>query len=494
MYFVRQTVPMWKTSVGFSHSIRIRIVAAATGIVVIAGVGLAGLTYFNLGQRLEEEVRELAIHETKELRAVVCSADPRGLSGQEGRGFPLLFPEDGVVSLELRDENGDLLESAGPDPRGATPWTAGIDATLRGEAPCETFTELGAPTRVRAALSFLNPHTGTTWIAIATVSQDSLDQALTAQLWNSLLGIGIATILAAMGSWILLTGALRSVHTMVQDAKRVAESGPSGRLVVPPAGSELRELAIFLNLMVERAGTSLDRLSRFTAYASHELRTPLTRIRGEAEIALVRGGEERLRSAVESTLEEVQAIDNLVVDLLELARGDAKSEWATETIDLVTLLLSLVEECRVGGEMKGIQVDFEHDSAPMIDGNRNLLARGIWNVLDNALQYSPEGTRISVTLEQRDGTAQIIVTDQGPGIPAEELAHVFEPFRRLGDPRRTMGLGLGLAVSLSIIQRHGGSISVEGCPTNGTRACITLPTPRPVESGKLSAVNRGSGA
>lgn len=457
-------------------SIRLRFSALGAGVVLLTGIGVSIYGYVETRERVDEEIREKVEHELGEVCTFAGVMDPRGSIGERFRGFRTLYPETGVVSLELWDSSGILIEHAGPVGHGGE-WREGIAAALEGGSPLEEYSISDDFSGIRAARSFRNIHDGSIWVAVARVSRESIMEEPREDFITSLLAVAGISLIAFLGGWMLLSGAFRPLHAMVDDAKRVAEEGPTRRLTVPPRSSELRELAILLNRMLDRAASSLEQMRRFTAYAGHELRTPLTRIRGEAEVALVRGDEAQVRAALESALEEVGALTNLVDALLVLSRGESGRPLESEEIRLDEFLGALTDEGRVAGEAKGIEVADEGQwPAVRVRAHRNLLARAIWNIIDNAIQYSPAGSRIEVGLVRRGEEAAVTVSDTGPGFPPAEIDGAFEPFRRFAQPEKNAaGLGLGLAISRAILVRHGGAIRIENRPEGGSRITMTLP-------------------
>lgn len=461
-------------------SIRLRFSGLGAGVVLLTGIAVSFYGYAETRERLELEIREKVLHELDEVCTFAGVMDPRGPVGERYADFRTLYPESGVVSLELWDSAGGIIEHAGPPDHGGE-WPEGIHAALRGEIPCEEYRMPDQEfSGIRAARAFVNIHDGATWIAVARVSRESVLQEPREDLYASLAGVAALSVLAFLGGWVLLSGAFRPLHAMVDDAKQVAEEGPTRRLSVPPSGSELRDLAILLNRMLDRAASSIEQMGRFTAYAGHELRTPLTRIRGEAEVALMRGEEGDLRTALESALEEVGELSNLVDALLVLSRGESGRPLDSEEIRLDEFLGALTEEARVAGQGKGIAVTDAGDWPELrVLGNRNLLARAIWNILDNAIQYSPRGSAVVIELVGGNGVAAISVSDSGSGFPEEELESAFEPFRRFSQPEKNAaGLGLGLAISKTILTRHGGSIRIENRDQGGARITMEVPITR----------------
>src|SRR5229473_4554091 len=191
---------------------------------------------------------------------------------------------------------------------------------------------------------------------------------------------------------------------------------------------------------------SFDQLRRFTADASHELRTPLTAIRSVGEVALQEQKRPaEYRDVIGSMLEEVDRLTRLVESLLTLSRADA-GHLQLQRMDMSLLALtreasSMVE---VLAEEKGQRIDIDGDGSLIVSGDRLILRQAIVNLLDNAIKYSPLGSRILVRVES-GGDKQVFldVVDQGPGIPDEHQPHVFDRFYRVDQARTRQWGGAG---------------------------------------------------
>lgn len=239
---------------------------------------------------------------------------------------------------------------------------------------------------------------------------------------------------------------------------------------------ELRELVHLLNQLFERSDDAITRLRRFTSHAGHELRTPLARIRGEAELALEHRDPGELTAALESTLEEVAAVRRILDALLELARSDSGDALPKEEIDLATTLGDLVEYGQILASERGIQIETEIQPEIVVVGNRELLQRAIWNVMENAIKFSPSGTQIRLRSRVIDGEIEVEILDQGPGVPASEEASIFEPFfRSTRNSRAVPGEGLGLPLARSIARRFGGELDLVPEVTSGAAFRFRFP-------------------
>jgi two-component system sensor histidine kinase MprB len=226
----------------------------------------------------------------------------------------------------------------------------------------------------------------------------------------------------------------------------------------------------------------LDRLERsqsaqrqLVADASHELRTPVTALRTNAELLLEREDlpSEQRRVLLADVVDQTEELTALVADLIELARGD---QPAAEAQDV--RLDGLVEEAVERARRHAPQIRFSTDLEPVaVDGVPDRLGRAVNNLLDNAAKYSPPGGAVQVTL--RGDT--LTVRDHGPGVPPDELPHIFDRFFRAGNARDQPGSGLGLAIVKQVAERHGGSVAAAAAPGGGLEVVLALPGARPIQ-------------
>ncbi len=293
-----------------------------------------------------------------------------------------------------------------------------------------------------------------------------------------LLGLApLALAAVAAAGWVLTGRALAPVDAMVGDARRIGAEDLSRRLATEDRDDELGRLAAVLNDMLARLERSFTAVRNFSADAAHELRTPLTILKGEIEVALRTGpAPAEARQVLESCQEEVDRLTALVEDLLFLARADADSvERPLAPVDLAAVIDDAAPALRTLAERAGVTFIVTKPEAAIVRGSAPMLFRLLFNLADNAIKYAGAGRRVEVALGVRDGNAALEVRDDGPGIPAEDQAHIFDRFYR-ADPARTRGgTGLGLALARSIVLVHGGQISVESSRGMGTVFRVLLP-------------------
>jgi signal transduction histidine kinase len=240
-----------------------------------------------------------------------------------------------------------------------------------------------------------------------------------------------------------------------------------------------------INAMIGRLERSFAEIRRFTADASHELRTPLTAIRTETEVALSKPMDSvECQQLLGSVLEECERLTRLTDQLLTLSREDAGSgKPLREVVDLAAVVQGAVETMRPLAEAKSLQLSVQCRADLYVRGDEGRLRQVFYNVLDNAIKYTPEGGTAEVTLDQSEGVAKVIIRDTGIGIPAEHLPHVFERFYRVDKARSRAegGTGLGLSIAQSIAAAHGGRIELASTPGRGTTCTVSLPAePKPL--------------
>ena len=301
-----------------------------------------------------------------------------------------------------------------------------------------------------------------------------------AELLTVLLVTGPLALAVALGcGYLLARTALAPVDRMAATADQITATRLDQRLEAANDDDELGRLARTLNRMIARLEGSFGEIRRFTADAAHELRTPLAVMRNAAEVALrVPRDPEHYRRVLEEMLEEITRLTRLAEQLLFLCRGDVR---LVPPVRQPVHLGKVIEE--IAGHMqdvagaRGLTLAAVNPDSCMIQADEDQLRRLLFNLLDNAIKYTPAGGMITVRSTCLEGQARVEVVDTGIGIPAEHLPHIFERFYQV-DParsRETDGIGLGLAICRSIVEAHGGGIEVDSNFGGGTRVTLTLP-------------------
>lgn len=303
----------------------------------------------------------------------------------------------------------------------------------------------------------------------------------TSQLLATLLVAGPLTLLCAIGGgYFLARRALSPVDRMAAAATEIDARRLGRRLAVVNSDDEIGHLASTLNHMLDRLENSFQEMHRFTADASHELRTPISVIRSEAELALGKPlTESERQDLLGSILEECERLSWVTDQLLTLCREDAGiTSMTREQVDLVQLVSGVVETMRPLAEGKNQKLTARTDGPAILEGDPVRLRHVVYNLLDNAIKYTPSGGEVSTTVTTVGQEIQLCVEDNGIGIPHEHVPHVFERFYRVDKSRSRAagGTGLGLSIVQSIVAAHGGGVEVSSVPDRGTLFRIRIPS------------------
>ena len=302
---------------------------------------------------------------------------------------------------------------------------------------------------------------------------DDIDDSV--RVLRTSLAVAIPIVLLAVAAlvWWLVGRTLRPVESIRSEVAQIGAGQLDKRVTEPDTGDEITALSHTMNQMLARIDHAVQRQQRFVSDASHELRSPLTRMRTQMEVDAGRPETADLVATHESVLEETIALQDMVDDLLYLARSDSgASPSRDQPVDLDDLVSE--EAARVTAESPA-SLDLSHLSGASVRGDRAGLRRAIRNLLGNAARYA-EST-VSVELAEAAGSAVLTISDDGPGIPSDQRERIFERFTRLDDARSAEGggTGLGLAITREIITAHDGTIGVEESAAGGARFVVTLP-------------------
>jgi signal transduction histidine kinase len=330
--------------------------------------------------------------------------------------------------------------------------------------------------------------------------RQTLRDEISSETRDTALLVGAGLIAGLTGAALLFTGLISSMRRPLQDlveaSGRLAGGDLDARVKIGGL-SETATLGSAFNEMAEelqrRAGErdQLDRMKdEFVLTASHELRSPLTSVQGFAELLLLE--RERLSptqaETVEVILDNTRHLVRLLNDLLDLARSDAgRLTIRPEQTGATGLIEDAVRTMRAQLDARGQALSLEiAPDLPQIEADRDRIRQVLVNLLTNANEYCPEGANIGVKARRAGAEVEIDVIDDGPGIPAQQLEHIFERFSRgdAGETQRVGGTGLGLAISKSLIELHGGTIVAESAPGRGStfRICLPMATPDRAEA------------
>jgi len=297
--------------------------------------------------------------------------------------------------------------------------------------------------------------------------------------------IPIALLLASAGGYFLARKSLAPVVAMSTQAGRIGAANLHQRLAVQNERDELGHLAQSFNSLLDRLSESFERQRRFMADASHELRTPVAILRGEAEVALSQQARslEEYRESLGVLHHEAERLTHIVEDLFTLTRADA-GQYPLQPRDfyLDELVAECVHSARTLALAKKISLNFEEASESPTRADDSLLRRMILNLLDNAIKYTFEGGRVTVTCRRAADQYVLSIADTGGGIPADLQLRIFERFFRADKARSRAendggGAGLGLSISRWIAEAHYGRLELTHSDSAGSTFTAYLPVP-----------------
>ncbi len=302
---------------------------------------------------------------------------------------------------------------------------------------------------------------------------------------EDVLGANLIEALPSFGIEAAMRAALLDGQSSAQEihlyAPRLREVFLRVAPVYSGTGTEVGAVAIVQDL------TELRRLERvrrdFVANASHELRTPIANIRATAETLLHAPGDAQLIGRfLPPLISEAERLSRLVSDLLDLARAEAGEKPVRAPVELKRTVQNVVDSLRDKAGRNDVQIEWQPNGvAPLVSGDAAALEQVAFNLLDNALSYTPKGGAVTMRLSEKSAdktTAILEVSDSGIGIPAADLPRVFERFYRVDKARSRSegGTGLGLAIVKHIVENHGGHVEVESREGQGTTFRVELPT------------------
>lgn len=289
----------------------------------------------------------------------------------------------------------------------------------------------------------------------------------------------------ALAIWFFVgRRALKRIDHMSEAGKKIMAGDLSQRLPVNGSGDEFDRLSLSLNAMLGRIERLNEGLRQVSDNIAHDLKTPLTRLRNRAEAALAGDGEPQAQQqALEQMIADSDQLIRTFNALLMISRVEAGSSTAQMSpVDLSDLARDAAELYEPVAEDAGVSLTAEIASDVVINGNRELLAQALSNLIDNAIKYVGDvpSPRIKVSLVRESGEMQLAVTDNGPGVPADRREDVVKRFVRLDESRSKPGTGLGLSLVQAVAALHGGRLELKdgapGAETNpGLAAIMVLP-------------------
>lgn len=287
--------------------------------------------------------------------------------------------------------------------------------------------------------------------------------------------LGAAALLIGLR---ITAGSLQRIDRIRTAAEEIRQGELSRRLAVRDTNDELGQLEQTFNSMLDSLEESMAREKQFTSDASHELRTPLAVIIGAAQTTLSckDAGPEDYAAALRIIYRRGTDMQAMLSQMLLLARGDAQASMMEHSrFNLSETVQDILDETAQRAAEKNIRLKAAIAPDIYVTGDLMMMTRAIMNLLDNAVQYGRQDGWAEVALTQNDRGVCLAVTDNGGGIAAEDLPHIFDRFYRADNSRASSGFGLGLALTKRIAELHGGSIRAESTAGAGSTFTLELP-------------------
>ncbi|MEO8697878.1 MAG: ATP-binding protein [Acidimicrobiales bacterium] len=435
----------------------------ALGAVAVVGVALVvGAVLLVQGQRraLTRDIETAAVLRANDLAAALTEGTlPQGLLVQQ--------PDEALV--QVVDDTGRVVAST-------TNITgekriANVVAPASGHSATTTSAVPVGDSKFRV-VAVRADVAGSSYTLYVAKSLEPVDNSV--QNLIVLLALGLPPLLLLVGAvtWTVTGRTLRPVEAIRAEVETISTKDLHRRVPESAVRDEIGLLAQTMNTMLARLESATEREHRFVADASHELRSPLAAIKAQLEVDLAHPDSSDWQLSHTEVLDEIGRMQRLVDDLLVLARADHDTLVPNRrTVDLDDLVL---EECRRVRARAAIVIDTTAVSGGQVDGDPELLARALRNLLDNAVRHA--GSTVRVALREDATTVTLEVADDGPGIAMQDSVAIFERFARGDDARARAdgGTGLGLAITREIINAHNGRIWVEDAAP-GARFVVTLP-------------------
>ncbi len=439
---------------------RILVLTAATVGFVLATINAS--VYFIIRNELVHSLDDALLERAR-------TAVKENTTDYQPEALSLGGVQVGVIS------GGDLFETEALDALAAMKYVSAVERRVAlgsGGHSTRTAHIDGVPYRVVAV------NAGEGKALVLAQSAESVYETLRRLniiLWAT---SGSGIVVAGLAGWLVASTGLRPVRRLTWATERVARTQQLAPVEVH-GHDELARLGSSFNAMLAALDASQQRQRQLVADAGHELRTPLTSLRTNIELmeqafASDRplSGEQR-REVMADVHAQLEELTTLVGDLVELAR-DEPLRRDPEAADLAEVVEAAVERVR----RRAPGLTFDVSLRPwMFFGEPFILERAVTNLLDNAAKWSPEGGTVRVRLDE----GVLTVSDDGPGIPAQDLPHVFERFYRSSEARTQPGSGLGLSIVAQAVARHGGAVAAESVPGRGATFTVRVPgaSPRP---------------
>ncbi len=465
-------------------TIRARLTLWYIALLALILIAFSAALYFTLARSLYQQVdNTLRLNAEQLAGAVNIEQGQVNFQNSEGDTSDAASLRESGYLVRLVDAGGHIVDT---NARFAALPVAesALDAARGGQAPLETAAVNGRPYRIYTRPISEN---GSFYGALQIAQPlDEVESALRQLLVLLFAIVPLTLALASGGGYWFAQRALAPMERITRAARRISAQDLSQRLNMNLPDDEVGRLARTFDGMLARLDDAFRREREFTANASHELRTPLTVMRGEIDVALNRPrSKDEYARVLRGIGEDVDRLTEMANDLLILARADAsKLPLQFDAVSAARFLQAVADEMRPLAEERAIAL-VEHADEPLtIWADEDKLLHVMFNLVENALKFTPRGGTITLSAARENQHALVTVTDTGAGIAPDHLPHIFERFYRADEAHasHTGGAGLGLAIAHALVAAQGGALEARSVQGHGATFTIRMAMQKPSRS------------
>ena len=452
------------------HSTGFRLNLWYVSVFTLSALALYGLLYVLLARAVGEKDREVLEAQLREYANIYNTAGPAGLREWIHRSQETRQLESFFVRVVTRGDR-EVLWLASEN------WI-GFDEVQLGPLTLQGRPFLRIPRDRERDLVFAVGELADGNLLQVGRATDSRETLLEPFRRLFLGAMGPIVVLGFLFGALFAHRTLKPIRQMLATAREIIRTGrQDARVTGSGTASELDELARLFNTMLDRNQKLIRGLRESFENVAHDLRTPLTRLRGNAELALREPGDAGpAREALADCVEETDRVLTMLRTMMDVAEAEAGAmRLESKTVRMADLVARVAELYGYVAEERGILITTDQADPGEVQGDENRLHQALANLVDNAVKYSPDDSTVAVSVQREAGQVTVAVRDEGPGIPEEEQARIWERLYR-GDKSRTQrGLGLGLSFVKAVVEAHGGRAVVESTPGEGACFRIQLP-------------------
>ena len=449
-----------------------RLALLYAGIFTLTSLLAFSVFYYRIHSLTMEQVDEELLEEVGEFTGTLAEDGLEGVRMEMDQ--EILDEEAESIFFRVFTPGGQVLATTDLGPWGDPPVDGdSISEALDGEPVLETVRIPGREYHARVVHAAIGPERV---LQIGRVMEDAEDYL---QVFRNLFFVLFAAvfILSIFIGRFMGKRALAHVEKVTHTAREISAGAYDRRVDVGRQYLEIRELAETFNRMLDEIQDLIRGMRELNDNVAHDLRSPLTRIRGAAEMALLKEtSQEGFQEMAAGIIEECDNLIEIINTMLDITESEAGiMEISSQEFDVGKLASEACEIFRPMAEEKGVAVRMEVADGSMFTGDVGKLQRVLANLLENAIKYSNPGGEVILSASVTDGALHMDVQDNGIGISEIDRPHIFERFYRSETSRYESGIGLGLSLAKAFTEAMGGAISVISDPGSGSVFKVVVP-------------------